>query len=110
MTAPSRTFCQRSFHCPAIAQAAVFGEGRPWSVAVVVPRNLDLVGEAIAQANGELPDYAQVAAWIMADAPFTPENGQLTSNGRLKRDAIWPAYCERIEKLYSKELAYVLHF
>lgn len=90
-------------HHPAIAQATVFGEGKPWPVAVVVPRNPDLVGEAIAQANGELPDYAQVAAWIVADAPFTPENGQLTSNGRLKRDAIWPVYRERIERLYSKK-------
>ncbi|MDD5180052.1 MAG: AMP-binding protein [Gallionellaceae bacterium] len=90
-------------HHPAIAQAAVFGEGKPWPVAVVVPRNPALVEEAIEQANRELPDYAQVAAWIVADAPFTPENGQLTSNGRLKRDAIWPVYRERIERLYSKK-------
>lgn len=88
---------------PAIAQAAVFGEGRPWSVAVVMPRNPGLVEEAVAQANGELPDYAQVAAWIVADAPFTLENGQLTSNGRLKRDAIWPIYRDRIEMLYSNK-------
>lgn len=91
-------------HHPAIAQAAVFGEGRPWPVAVVVPRNPEFVEDAIKQANGELPDYAQVAAWVVADAPFTPENGQLTSNGKLKRDSIWPIYRERIEKLYSKEL------
>lgn len=91
-------------HHPAIAQAAVFGEGRPWPVAVVVPRNPEFVEDAIKQANGELPDYAQVAAWVVADAPFTPENGQLTSNGKLKRDSIWPVYRERIEKLYDKEL------
>lgn len=91
-------------HHPAIAQAAVFGEGRPWPVAVVVPRNPEFVEDAIKQANGELPDYAQIAAWVVADAPFTPENGQLTSNGKLKRDSIWPVYRERIEKLYGKEL------
>jgi len=85
-------------HHPAIAQAAVFGEGMPWPVAVVVPRNIEFVEDAVKLANIELPDYAQVAAWIKADASFTPENGQLTSNGKLRRDSIWSVYRERIEK------------
>lgn len=91
-------------HHPAIAQAAVFGEGRPWAVAVVVPRNPEFVEDAIKQANTDLPDYAQIAAWIRADAPFTPNNGQLTSSGKLKRDLIWQAYRQQIEELYDKEL------
>ena len=93
---------------PAIAQAAVFGEARPWSVAVIVPRGatpeaIEAVNQAIAEANRVLPDYAQVKCWLPAQAPFLPQNGQLTANGRLKREAIWQVYQASIEKLYKEK-------
>lgn len=86
----------------AIMQAAVFGEGKPWNVAVIVPRDLTQVDEAVRQANLELPDYARIGKWIAAEAPFLPENGQLTTNGRLKRDVIWPVYRAKLEALYEE--------
>lgn len=89
-------------HHPAIMQAAVFGEGKPWNVAVVVARDPALVGEAVMEANRELPDYARIGKWLAASEPFLPENGQLTANGRLKRDAIWPIYSEKISALYEE--------
>lgn len=90
---------------PAIAQAAVFGEARPWNVAVIVPRGNSpeiaaAINQAIADANHVLPDYAQVKYWLPASTPFLPQNGQLTANGRLKRDAIWAQYQTAIEQLY----------
>jgi long-subunit acyl-CoA synthetase (AMP-forming) len=88
---------------PAIAQAAVFGEARPWNVAVIVPRGNSpeaAIDQAIAEANLVLPDYAQVKCWLPAKAPFLPQNGQLTANGRLKREAIWAQYQTGIEQLY----------
>ncbi len=148
---------------PAIAQAAVFGEARPWNVAVIVPRGVtsetlnghgenktcharsphpnplgettshstrlqtaaakslvipqageganeslrerqvNAVNQAIAEANAVLPDYAQVKCWLPAQAPFLPQNGQLTANGRLKREAIWSQYQAAIEQLYEKK-------
>ncbi len=93
---------------PAIAQAAVFGEARPWNVAVVVPRGttpeaLAAVDRAIAEANQVLPDYARVRYWLPAQAPFLPQNGQLTANGRLKRTAIWQLYQPSIEQLYKEK-------
>lgn len=96
---------------PAVAQAAVFGEGRPWNVAVIVPRGQldpEAIASAIAQANSQLPDYARVEAWLRADGPFTPDNGQLTLNGRLRRDAILAAYGARIDQLYEEEELAVL--
>src|SRR5574340_82118 len=92
---------------PAIAQAAVFGEARPWNVAVIVPRGatpeaLAAVNQAIDEANRVLPDYARVKHWIPAQTPFLPQNGQLTANGRLKRDAIWRLYQTSIEQLYRE--------
>ena len=88
---------------PAIAQAAVFGEARPWNVAVIVPRGNSpeaAVNLAIAEDNSVLPDYAQVKCWLPALAPFLPQNGQLTANGRLKREAIHTQYQTAIEQLY----------
>ncbi|HEX9180897.1 MAG TPA: hypothetical protein VF859_10915, partial [Burkholderiales bacterium] len=57
----------------------------------------------IVETNAQLPDYARVRGWLRAEAPFTPENGQLTVNGRLRREAIRCAYGERIDQLYSEE-------
>lgn len=89
---------------PAIAQAAVFGEARPWNVAVIVPRGnatASAIDQAINEANLVLPDYARVKCHLPAAAPFLPQNGQLTANGRLKREAIWAQYKTEIEQLYS---------
>ncbi|MCX7192294.1 MAG: AMP-binding protein [Proteobacteria bacterium] len=89
---------------PAIAQAAVFGEARPYNVAVIVPRgnaSETAVNQAIDEANHVLPDYAQVKYWLPATAPFLPQNGQLTANGRLKREAILAQYQTAIEKFFS---------
>jgi long-subunit acyl-CoA synthetase (AMP-forming) len=98
---------------PAIAQAALFGEARPWNTAVIVPRGpqpqvADAIEAAIADANSRLPDYAQVRQWIAAQAPFTPRNGQLTPNGRLRRDVIWSQYQSRIDCLYEETQDVVL--
>jgi long-subunit acyl-CoA synthetase (AMP-forming) len=90
---------------PAIAQAAVFGEGRPWNVAVIVPRACSSqdVAAAIAAANRDLPDYARVRCWLVADRPFTPANGLLTANGRVRHDAVVSSYRARIDALYRQD-------
>lgn len=96
---------------PAITQAAVFGEGRPWNTAVIVQAShasAQHIDAAIAETNRSLPDYARIHRWIAADAPFTPMNGQLTVNARLRRNAIWQAYQERINALYEETQDVVL--
>jgi long-subunit acyl-CoA synthetase (AMP-forming) len=89
---------------PAIAQAAVFGEGRPWNVAVIWPRAGATRAEVEAgarRANRELPDYARVSAWIAADEAFAVMNGQLTATGRPRRAEILKVYGARIDALYE---------
>jgi len=87
----------------AIAQAAVFGEARPFNSAVIVARAGDAeVDAALALVNASLPDYARVSRWIRADAPFSTTNDQLTSNGRLRRTAIEAAYGPRLSALYEE--------
>lgn len=95
----------------AIAQAAVFGESRPWNAAVIVPGGQATeadIDEAIAEANETLPDYAQVLCWVRADAPFTTHSNQMTANGRLRREAIWQAYQSKINALYEESQDVVL--
>ncbi|MET0065062.1 MAG: AMP-binding protein [Candidatus Thiodiazotropha sp.] len=92
----------------AIAQAAVFGEARPWNLAVIVPSgpmqpaDIDV---AISRVNETLPDYARISQWFFADTPFTPSSGELSGTGRLRRDAILQHYQGRMEALYDQELA-----
>jgi long-subunit acyl-CoA synthetase (AMP-forming) len=89
----------------AIAQAAVFGEARSRLCAVLVPRRADLPDAAleaeVRRANARLPDYAQVAFWVRAAAPFSAADGSATANGRVRRDAVWSRYAGRLESHYQ---------
>lgn len=80
---------------PAIAQAMVYGEALATNRALIVPASAQLtdpqIDAAIAAVNRTLPDYAQVHQW-QRTAPFTPQNQQLTANGRLRRDTLLAAY------------------
>jgi long-subunit acyl-CoA synthetase (AMP-forming) len=96
---------------PAIAQAAVFGEARPFNVAVLTPAagaDAVAVQGAVDDANTRLPDYARIHQWIAAEQPFAVANQQLTANGRLKRESIRSAYLTKLESLYQEEMNVVL--
>ena len=94
---------------PPIAQAALFGEARPWNVAVVVPSRADVAAREIQAAvdavNSKLPDYARVHDWIRAEEPFTPANGLLTPNGRNRRAAVWSRYRGQVDACYCDSIA-----
>ncbi|WP_018608924.1 AMP-binding protein [Uliginosibacterium gangwonense] len=87
-----------------LLQAAVFGEAKPFNVAVIVAHpsmSPSDIHSAMTAANLRLPDYAQVAHWIAVSQPFAPENGLLTSNGRPRRPEIAAAYSTELEALYQ---------
>lgn len=92
---------------PAILQAVVVGEGRPYLAALVVPSPGAQPGDvdaAIESANALLPDYARVAKRMLV-APFTFTDGLATGNGRPIRSAIVERHAERIAALYSSQLS-----
>lgn len=73
---------------PAIAQAMVYGDGEAAPRALIVPASVNAdIGAAVKTANAELPAYARIAD-VRVVPPFTPANGMLTGNGRIKRDII----------------------
>jgi len=92
-----------------IAQAAVFGEARPWNAAIIVPRLNDPahIEADIRKANDRLPDYARIGRWLLASEAFLPQNGMMTPNGRLRREQILATYADRLERLYQGEGTHV---
>ncbi len=73
---------------PAIAQVCIYGDGLPAPRALVVAASADAdPGAAIARANRRLPEYARITRWHRVP-PFTATDGLLTTNGRVRRDAV----------------------
>ena len=64
-----------------------------------------LIQSAIDAMNSDLPHYKHIRAFHLVSEPFTIENGLLTSNGKLKRDAIASRFAAEIEQLFSKKPA-----
>jgi len=89
----------------AIAQCCVFGEARPFNVAVIVASesaSAESVQQAVDAANARLPDYARVSAWLMADEPFSVANALWTGTGRPRREHIFNAYADNINSHYEE--------
>lgn len=96
---------------PIIAQCCVFGEARPFNVAVIVVREPsdhskgatpEMVQQAVDAANARLPDYAMVSVWLIADEQFSVANGMWTGTGRPRRQHIFNTYAEKINQLYKE--------
>lgn len=90
---------------PEIAQAVVYGDGRPALAAVLVPLagvDHEPLADAVRRANAALPDYARLAGWVEVE-PFTPQSGTLTGNGRPVRAAIRQRYAARLASLYDQQ-------
>jgi long-subunit acyl-CoA synthetase (AMP-forming) len=85
------------------------GEARPYVSALLGAAADDIddasFERAVLAANAELPDYAQVRAWVRAPAPFTVVDGSLTANGRLRRAAIQARHAALLDELYRGALA-----
>lgn len=90
---------------PGIRHAMVHGEARPYVVALVVATDETVtdadIERGIGAANGRLPEYAQVRRWARVPEPFSFQGGLLTSNGRLRRDAILERHGALLAPLYD---------
>jgi len=88
---------------PAIVQAVLFGEGRDFNTAVVVPNCVSAIPkitDVISVLNQTLPDYARISRWIIAEEPFSFRNGLANGAGTLDRGAIADRYASQIESIY----------
>jgi len=111
---------------PEIAQVMVFGDRRPYLVAVLVPdpefvaryapgdmatlavdpNFTKAIGAAVARVNHTLSPGERVRRFVIATEPFTIANGQMTPTLKIKRHVIREAYGAALDALYQgKEIA-----
>ncbi|WP_448585989.1 AMP-dependent synthetase/ligase [Thermaurantiacus sp.] len=109
--------------CPEIAQAMVYGDRRPHLVGLVVPdpefaadwaraNGLEsaavrdapafarVIQSAVDRVNADLPVPEKIRRVVLADGPFTVENGQLTPSLKIRRHVLREIYGPRLEALY----------
>jgi long-chain acyl-CoA synthetase len=88
-----------------LRQAVVFGEAKPFCVALVVPAMDDIDQETISnwieRVNAGLPDYARIERFVCLDTAMSAEDGLYTENGRPKREAIAQHHAALIDSLYA---------
>jgi long-chain acyl-CoA synthetase len=91
---------------PGAQQVVLVGNGRGYLSAIItgdVAR--DRIQAALDEVNSQLPHYKQVRAFHLHEEPFSIENGLLTANGKLKRDAIAASMKVEIEDMYQVKQA-----
>ena len=100
---------------PEIEQVMVDGDKKPWLSAVIVPsdelRNIatspdalyTMVGEAVDRANSRLSQLERVRRFLIADEPFTIDNGQMTATLKVRRHVVRDIYGDRLDELYPQK-------
>jgi long-chain acyl-CoA synthetase len=110
-----------------VSQIMVYGEQRPYNVAVVVPdmeylkawaddnglnssdldalledaKVKDLFTTEINRAQSEIKHYERVRDFVLDAEEFTPENGMLTPSLKVKRRAVMARFGNEIDALYE---------
>jgi long-chain acyl-CoA synthetase len=91
---------------PGASQVVLVGNGKGY-LGVILTGNVTAgqAQAAIDQVNATLPHYKQIRVSSVRAEPFSIENGLLTANGKLKRDAIARAMQAEIEDMYRVKVA-----
>jgi long-chain acyl-CoA synthetase len=110
---------------PEIAQAMVYGDKHPYLVAVIVPDETamtdwakangkradwktlgadaafrDHLSRAVDAVNKDLSVIERVRRFVIADEPFTIQNGEMTPTLKVKRHVVKARYGGRLEAFY----------
>jgi long-chain acyl-CoA synthetase len=84
-------------------QVVLVGNGRSF-LAALITGNVAApdIESQLEQLNATLPHYRKIRSFHVAQEPLTIENGLLTANGKLKRDAIAARFAAEIERIYAR--------
>lgn len=93
-------------HLPGAAQVVLVGNGKGYLSAIITGAVTEEQAQAgIDAVNLQFPHYKQVRAFHVRPEAFTIENGLLTANGKLKRDAIARQMSDQIDEMYRVKIA-----
>ncbi len=111
---------------PFVSQAMVYGDRRPYPVAVITvnpeelvkfareqgvlttdpatlvkhPKVVERVGRIVEEKNTQLQSYAKIKRFAVVPGDFTQEGGELTPTLKVKRKVVVEKYRDVIESLY----------
>jgi long-chain acyl-CoA synthetase len=111
-----------------IANVMVYGDNKPFNVAVIVPdapaveewaaaegvefenfeglvedpRVRQLIGDEVDKAMADVKGYEKVRAFVIAPEDFSTENGMLTPTLKVKRRIVIDHYGDEIQALYAE--------
>ena len=111
---------------PFISQAMVYGDRKPYPVALITvsaeelakfareqgilatdptvvvkhPKVIERVGRTVEEKNSQLQSYAKIKKFTVLPADFSQEGGELTPTLKVKRKVVSNKYLTTIEELY----------
>lgn len=87
---------------PSANHVVLVGHAKPFLTAIVSGELTDAQAQsAIDVLNQKQPHYKCIRGVFVTREPFTPDNGLLTANQKLRRTAIEARFHHEIERLYS---------
>jgi long-chain acyl-CoA synthetase len=89
---------------PKIEHAIVFGDDRPYLVALLVPDgdlDEDEAQKAIDEANEEFAKIEQIKKFTIADRELSQDEGELTPTMKVKREKVYENFSEQLDGLYD---------
>jgi long-chain acyl-CoA synthetase len=119
---------------PYVKEAVAIGEGRPFVVALIQidmgtvgnwaevnrlpfttfkdlsgkPEVVELIGQAVARVNHDLPKVAQIRAFALFDKELDADDDELTRTQKVRRSTILAKYRTMIDDLYTTAPAAVV--
>ncbi|KKC04311.1 AMP-dependent synthetase/ligase [Mycobacterium nebraskense] len=126
--APSAIDARFKGRCPYVSEMVVYGEGKPYCVALVSldtdaitdwanknglagksfeeiardDKTQQLIAGYIDALNTELNRWEQIKKFTIADREFTVESGDMTPSMKLKRKVVVEKFADRLQALYER--------
>jgi long-chain acyl-CoA synthetase len=90
-----------------VSQAVVYGDDRPYLVALVTPADDDTdrgdVEKAIEDANKRFAKIEQVKKFELLDRELSQDEGELTPTLKVKREVVYDHFGDVIDRLYDDD-------